>query len=100
MADNGFVFTVDGVRYDLDLQEITGREAKEFRIATGEPLRRALDLFLLNPQDVDIDTLAGIIWLARRQAGDLVDYDAVLGSVNYGTDFSARASEAVDLPQL
>lgn len=99
MGDKALVFTVDGKRHELNLEEITGRDAKEFRTTTGTAFRRAVTMFVTAPDDVDIDIIAGIIWLARRQAGETVDYDAVLESVNYGTDFAAVAEE-VEPPEV
>lgn len=99
MADEGLVFTVDGKRHELNVVEITGREAKAFRDATGIALRRAFAAFAGDPDSVDLDTVAGIVWLARRQGGEEVAYDDVLGSISYGTDFSA-VETTVDAPQL
>lgn len=98
MADKGLKFTVDGKPLELNLEEITGRDAKEFRNQTGMAFRRAVTMFSESPQDVDIDTVAGIIWLARRQGGDQATYDTVLGEINYATDFETVADE-VDSPE-
>lgn len=98
MADEGLVFTVDGKRHELNLVEVTGRDAKAFREATGVSLRKAFSSFASDPDDVDLDTIAGILWLARRQAGEKVSYDDVLGSITYTTDFSAESTE-VESPE-
>lgn len=98
MADQGLMFTLDGKRHELNLEEITGRDAKEFREQTGMAFRRAVTMFVQSPDDVDLDTIAGIVWLARRQAGDQVTYDTVLGEINYTTDFTAVSAE-VDPPE-
>lgn len=99
MADSGLAFTVDGKRYELNLDEITGRDAKAFRDTTGMSFRRAVTMFVESPADVDLDTIAGIIWLARRQGGEQVAYDDVLGAITYTSNFSAERAE-VDPPEV
>lgn len=99
MADTGLVFTLDGKPYELNLEELTGRDTKEFRTQTGMSFRRTVTMFTKDPDDVDIDSIAGLIWLARRQAGEQVDYDTVLGEITYQSLFEIKEAE-VEPPEV
>lgn len=99
MADSGLAFTVDGKRFELNLEEISGRDAKMFRDACGMSFRKAAGMFVADPDNVDLDTVAGIIWFARCQAGEQVTYDRVLGEITYATQIADVVTE-VDPPEV
>jgi hypothetical protein len=59
-------FRIDGVRYTLRPGQITGEDFRLFRSDTGQPLQ----IFDAATSTMGIDTLAAMIWIARRQAGE------------------------------
>lgn len=75
-------FKVNGETYTFRFNDITAKLVSECRKTTGfTPVQlfsavsdRALQ---------DLDVVAALIWVARRQAGDAVDYDALLEEVTY-----------------
>lgn len=98
--DKALVFTLAGKRHELNLDEITGKDAKAFRESTGSSFRKSVTMFATAPDDVDLDTIAGIVWLARRQTGDQVTYDDVLGDITYTTTFEVEAAGEVTPPEV
>lgn len=67
-------FHIEGVRYTLRPGQITGEDFRAYRAATGQ----ALPLFDGSNTSMGIDTLAAMVWIARRQAGERkLDYLAV-----------------------
>lgn len=67
-------FHIDGTRYTLRPGQITGEDFRAYRAATSQ----ALPLFDGASTSMGIDTLAAMVWIARRQAGERkLDYLAV-----------------------
>lgn len=98
-------FTIDGVPHVLHPEELTAADASAVRRATrkewGEPmsLRSLLNQMVSedgSPSDgLDLDVLAVLAWLARRQQGDSVTLRAVAESIAYSSDldFGDEADE-------
>lgn len=97
-------FTIDGVAYTLYPEELTAADASAVRRATrkewGEPmsLRSLLDEMVTEdgtPNDgFDLDVLAVLAWLARRQQGDSVSLRAIAESITYSSDMDFGDDEA------
>lgn len=82
---------VDGTKHPVRVDEITARDTGDLRRATGSSLKTVLRSM---SNDMDIDTIAALVWLSRRQNGEPhLDYDIVASSINYLTDWD-NADEA------
>lgn len=78
-----YKITIDGTAHYLRLGEVSAIETGELRRATGFGLRHLGYALLADP---DIDVVAGVVWLARRQAGERsLPYETVAGSITYDT---------------
>lgn len=103
------VVTLDGAEHTCRPHRVTPNVCKEFREQAGwrvpELMRAVLEDggALCGPEEI-----AGLVFLARRGAGEQVDFDEVARSVNGGStvvvDFTVEGApdivEAVEDPQL
>lgn len=87
--------TVDGTTYTVRLAEISAAHATLYRKETGGSLRAIIASAGTDP---DIDTVATIMWLARRQAGDDVTYAEVADGVRYDADIEVVEEPAEEDP--
>ena len=60
-------FHIEGVRYTLRPGQITGEDFRAYRKATGG---QNLPIFNASETEIGLDTLAAMVWIARRQAGE------------------------------
>src|SRR5688572_24611026 len=75
---------VDGTKHPVRVDEITARDSGDLRRSTGSSLKAVLRSM---SGDMDIDTIAALVWLSRRQNGEpLLDYDVVAEAITYGTE--------------
>lgn len=96
--------TIDGTDHFLRMGEVTAIETGELRRQTGFGLRH-LGYALLS--DPDIDIVAAVVWLCRRQAGERgLALDTVAGAITYDTeididvvDEKAAAEEEPESPE-
>lgn len=80
MSDEpGLEIEVAGKKYVIRLTEFTGRDVKDFRGEVGFAPRRAFT----EPGLLDIDVIAGFVWIARRRLKATLTYDEVLDSITY-----------------
>ena len=82
---------LDGVIHTWEPMESNALDASALRRATGMSvnalMRAAVD-------DPDIDVIAGIVFMAQRQAGNrAATFDQVATDIGYGTDFELVDSE-------
>lgn len=85
------MLTVDGHRYELRPNEINALDSQACRRATGVSVR---SLLATAQHDPDIDTIAALVWLARRQAGEpSLAFEDVAATISYGSDFDLDAEE-------
>jgi len=78
-------FKVDGARYRVDVDLVTGAQEGELRAGTGMGLQQlGADL---SAGAVGVFHVGILIWLARRQAGDKVALGVVLDEITYGAEF-------------
>ena len=85
-ATGGLKITIGDRSWDLSpeaaLEELSALDASSVRKATGLSLSR---LVAGAQDDPDIDTIAVLIFLAERQAGDYrITFQEVLESIHYG----------------
>ena len=75
--------------YELDINDVTGLEARAYRQATGFGLQAALVMATQGHYD-DLEWAAGIVWLVRRRNEPKLAYEEVLEDFSYA---DLRASE-------
>lgn len=90
--DLGVSITVDGEVYTVRQGEMTAQLVMHLRKETGYSFR---GLLVAAAQDPDIDVIAALVWLARRQDGEaLLSFDDVAAQIDYTVDVDlAEASE-------
>jgi hypothetical protein len=91
--------TVDGEHVVIRFGDLTPRDARDFRRAVGTPLMQAF-----TPENLDLDMLAGLVWLARRRDNPALTYEEVestttFGSFVFDTETSTNGQEAPDDPE-
>lgn len=72
---------MQGKTVDIDIDDFTGIEEREFRLATGRTITEALAGYEVG--DISLETLAGFVWVARKRTEDKLDYIDVLGKIRY-----------------
>ena len=90
--------TVDDTTYKLRHDDVKGSDAMAFRQQMGMSFRKAIELC---QEDADIDLIAGLIWLARRQDGDKkITLEEVADGLSYGSNISSSdaSDDAVEVP--
>lgn len=87
---------VNGKPYTFRPGEITGLLSGEFRKASGG---MTVSQAMSNPESADLDSIGGLIWLARRQAGEDVSWNEVLSDITYETEFEVSTNEADAAPE-
>ena len=88
------VIVIDGVRYEFRHTEVSAVDTGELRRATGMSFRKLMESA---KSDADIDVIAALVWLSRRQNGEPdVAYDTVAASIGYGSAFDFESGEDVD----
>lgn len=97
-SESGLAVTVDGEDHFIRLSDLTALDAKDFRAQVGIPL---LSVFA-GSVTTDLDIVAGIVWLCRRQTNPRLRYAEVAAAMNFTTpyDVSFRdADEGDDNPE-
>lgn len=89
-VEPGISISIDDTEYVIRMSDMTGLDAKDFRAQVGMTLTSVF--FGQVPQD--IDTLAGLIWLARRRTEPGLTYRQVAGSINLTTVMDVGTTEA------
>lgn len=94
------VVVIDGEKYPFRLSEITARDSGALRSATGMSLRAIMSAAKTDP---DIDVIAALVWLSRRQHGEkTLAYDDVAAEIGYDTTFDLEGvadAEDPDSPE-
>lgn len=91
---NHIIIKVDGKEYGLRFDEIPASEAGVLRKATGASLK---SVFEDAGNDPDIDTVAALVWLSRRQNGEKnLPYNVVADAINYLTDIEEVEGEPAE----
>lgn len=82
--------TIDGTEHKFRPSDVSAVQAGEVRKATGMSFKAILQMAMADP---DIDVLAALVWMARRQAGEDVSYEEVAKSITYGTDVTTSEDD-------
>jgi hypothetical protein len=91
---NVYKVTLDGTTHFLRLGEVSAVETAELRRLTGFGLRHLGYVILSDP---DIDVIAAVVWLARRQAGERsLPLDQVARAITYDSEIEV---DVVDVKQ-
>jgi hypothetical protein len=85
---------VDGLTYVVRPGEVSAIDAAALRRACGFSLR---SLLASAEEDPDLDTVAALVWLARRQRGEKVAFDAIAQEIGYDNDFDVVPADASDV---
>ncbi len=80
--------TWDGRTDEIRLDDVTAAEAGLFRRHVGISLRQAFE-------DIDVDTMAGLVWLVRRRENSRLTYEQVARSFTYA-DLAAAMEDTLD----
>ena len=89
--------SIGGKAYALDLTDITGREAKDFRQAVGVPIITAAAL--VGSGEIDtLEVMAAMKWLIDRREDDTVTYDDVLDAISYKDLAQSEEGDEADPP--
>ena len=86
-------FKVAGEPYDIRIGDFTPKDAGDYRRAVGLPMMQAFG-------QMDLDTIAGFVWLVRRQLSPNLSYEEVASSFTYddyepvSTDGAGAGAEA------
>jgi hypothetical protein len=84
-GDSEVTLIVEGTKYTVRLDDITARDTGDLRRETGSSLKSVIKSM---SADMDIDTLAALVWLSRRQNGEPnLSYNAVAESIGYRTEW-------------
>lgn len=88
---------VDGQpTYTLRFNDLSAVDAAACRRETGLSLAGVMQAGMKDP---DLDVIAAIAWLARRQAGDDVPFEEVAAEFTYDRDYEQSDDEADAVPQ-
>lgn len=74
--------SVDGQKYTLAIDDLGPSDARMLRKEAGMSIRQ---VFALTQEDADIDLVAAIVWLARRQGGEDITLDDVEKDITYSS---------------
>lgn len=78
MADDATLrIVVDGIKWELDLNDLSALDARDFRAVTGTRLFDAA-------RAPDLDHVAAFIWLQRRRTERSLTFDQVARDVTLG----------------
>lgn len=95
MADAVVRITVDGMNYDLDMGDINAIDAKDFRREVGITLASSMT----DSVDVDLDVIAGLVWLARRKTERGLTYNDVASMLSFNSDIDFSDVEDGEHPE-
>ncbi len=92
--------SVDGTIYTMRPSELSAADGAKVRAATGMSLRSILAAAQTDP---DLDVIAAVVWLARRQAGENVGFAEVAEAIGYDVKIlpvETAAPEDEDSPEV
>lgn len=87
MADSPaqLLVTVDGAEHYLTIRDLTALDAKDFRAKVGSSLQDALrDVY--GGQGIDLDRVAGLVWLSRRRSEPKLPFESVAYTLGYESE--------------
>lgn len=86
---------LDGEAYVFRPNDTTAKMAGELRRECGMSVNK---IMALAADDPDLDVIAAVVFLARRQRGEKVTYDEVASAITYGSelDTSSTTGDAIE----
>lgn len=93
-GDSTLTVTIGDQKYELDITDVTGSEARAFRREVGASILDAGEMAAHGSLDT-LEFIAGVKWLIDRRSNPDLVFDAVLNSITYGdVDFGDNDKEA------
>lgn len=90
-SDSTISVIVNGQTFVLDVENCTAIDASDVRRRLGLSLR---GLMAAAEEDPDIDIVACLVWLARRQAGEeSLTFDEVASGIDYSAEVETEVSD-------
>lgn len=90
MADDfNVTVTLQGEPVTFRLGEMTAQDAGDFRRAVGVPLMQAISAGL------DLDVVAGLLWLVKRRDQPKVSYQSIAATLTYN-DLEVSVEDEAD----
>ncbi len=77
---NRIIIVLEDTRYDINMRTLSAVDAQDFRKAVGRSLSQAFA-----DGSVDIDIIAGLVWLVERKRRKDLAYAKVAKGINYAT---------------
>jgi hypothetical protein len=84
---------IDGSVHTVHVGELCALDAKDLRRQSGLSLAATLKAA---QEDPDLDVVAALVWLARRQRGEDVTFDDVAGELGYDAVIEAAEPEKAE----
>lgn len=92
LPSDSFAISLNGKTYTLKFGDLTSLDTMALRRATGMSLRA---LMQAATEDMDLDIVAAIVWLARRTHGErTLTFDAVAAEIGYDVDLDVVTPDA------
>lgn len=91
---------VDDETYTVRPSELNAKLAGQLRKESSMSVRSVM---VAAGEDPDLDVIAALVWLARRQRGEDVSWDEVAEAISYDSDFGATDEpepEDADSPEV
>lgn len=79
-----FRLEYDGQVVELDINDVNGIEARDFREKVGVSFKTAFVQADAGTLD-DLEPIAGLLWIVKRRDKPELEYDEVLGAITYGS---------------
>lgn len=92
-ASPALQITVDGETFVIEMENLTARDAREFRHAVGVSLAQAM-----YEGSADLDVVAGLIWLVKRKRDPRLRFADVERSITYGSDLEVSDGDTEEKP--
>lgn len=86
---------VDGEPFTVRPNEVSAKMVGQLRRVTGFSLQT---LMAAAGEEPDLDVIAALVWLARRQTGENVNYDKVAEALTYESDIEPGDEPAPEDP--
>jgi hypothetical protein len=78
---------IDGTPYTVYPNLVPARDAIAIRLQVGMPLAAVLDK-MGDESQADVDLIAALVWVARCQAGERIDFLTVADEIGYETELA------------
>lgn len=95
--DQGIKITVDGATYTVREADMTSLDVSALRREVGLTWVGLTQALTASP---DVDLIAALVWLARRQGGEqMLSFHSVASEITYESDIDVADAEPESDPQ-